>query len=132
MTALGSLGEATARSVNALSADGTVLVGQAGGSGMMMMYAKFSEESGIAYRWSEDSGLQSVADWVDENGGATPSGYKLTNATGVSADGTVVLGVGQYENEFSEDGPPEIDLKSMSTQGSQPTVGLTVGLRAAF
>jgi probable HAF family extracellular repeat protein len=118
MTALGSLGEATARSVNALSADGTVLVGQAGGSGMMM-YAKFSEESGIAYRWSEGSGLQSVADWVDENGGATPSGYKLTNATGVSADGTVVLGIGQYENEFSEDGPTDIELKSMYDESTQ-------------
>ncbi len=119
MTALGSLGEATARSVNALSADGTVLVGQAGGSGMMIMLAMPSEGSGIAYRWSEDSGLQSVADWVDEIGGATPSGYKLTNATGVSADGTVVLGIGQYENEFSEDGPPEIDLKSMYYEPTQ-------------
>nr|WP_232897400.1 autotransporter domain-containing protein [Pontibaca salina] len=89
MTSLGTLG-GTWSIANAVSADGAVVVGQ----------SYIVNNSGIhAFRWTDGSGMKSVADWVVEQGDTVPLDYVLTKASGVSADGKVIVGDGKFEGK---------------------------------
>lgn len=62
----------------AVSADGAVVVGQTGNGGQ-------------AFRWTASTGCQSIQDLLIAHG-ASLNGWTLTEATGVSADGTTIVG----------------------------------------
>jgi len=68
-----------------VSADGSVVVGNSG---------SYPGYVGEAFRWTQAGGMQSVADWLASAGVSVPSGWSSLNAYGVSADGSVVVGVG--------------------------------------
>ncbi len=84
MADLGTLG-GTYSNASAVSADGAVVVGSSAIGGNSQSHA---------FRWAEITGMERVADWVVNEGGAVPTGYMLDQATGVSADGTVIIGYG--------------------------------------
>jgi len=45
-----------------------------------------------AFRWTQAGGMQRVADWLSAAGVTVAAGYTMSEATGVSADGSVVVG----------------------------------------
>lgn len=63
----------------AASSDGNVVVGTSGNGGGQQ-----------AFQWTSISGIQSVADWIGPAVDLT--GIDLRNATGVSADGSAIVG----------------------------------------
>jgi probable HAF family extracellular repeat protein len=85
-------------SANAISADGRVVVGEDFGvresePDSMLMRGYGGDRQ--AFRWSEDAGMQSIGDWT----GVGDIGLTGTTATGVNADGSVVVGQG-YDEEL--------------------------------
>ena len=96
MVAVGFLPRGTERSTNlgcihqdegpgayGVSADGRVVVG----------WASDSNFNGVPYRWTTARGLESIQDLLVASG-VNLTGWTLTRATGVSADGTVIVGMG--------------------------------------
>ena len=83
MRGLGDLPGGTFRSVaHALSGSGAVIVGDSD-------TARGSE----AFIWTAASGMRSISGLLTD-GGVNLSGWTLTSATGVSGDGTVIVGYG--------------------------------------
>lgn len=74
-----------------VNADGSVVVG-----------IGFNGGDYTASRWTPTGGMQSVDDWLTASGVTLPSGWKLLQATGVSADGSVVVGYGENPNGYGE------------------------------
>ena len=64
----------------AVSADGSVVVG-------------VSNPIGGAFRWTQSTGMQSISALLAASG-VNMTGWTLASATGVSADGTVIVGMG--------------------------------------
>jgi len=85
MLDLGTLGGRSSYA-EAVSADGRWVVGG----------AQDAANRDLAFRWSEETGMESIEDWLGRQGVFT-DGYTLVEAVGVSDDGTVV--VGYMENE---------------------------------
>lgn len=69
----------------AISADGSVIVGHA--------FDEYGSRDEMAFRWTERTGMQLVGDWLAENG-IDVGDWQLERATGISADGTVIVGSG--------------------------------------
>jgi len=81
MQDLGTLGGMTSRAM-AVSGDGAVVVG----------WSEVPETSFFhAFRWTEATGMVSVADWLAANGVSVGSRV-LTEANGISDDGIVIVG----------------------------------------
>lgn len=84
MEGLGDLpGGIYASVARALSGDGEVVVG-----------ASDSFDGEEAFVWDEENGMRAVHDILREAGVLEVEGWRLLSATGVSADGTVVAGIG--------------------------------------
>jgi probable HAF family extracellular repeat protein len=66
----------------AVNADGSVVVGNSNSG---------SSSIGRAFRWTQNGGMQSIQSLLVA-GGVNMTGWTLTNPTGVSADGTVIVG----------------------------------------
>jgi uncharacterized membrane protein len=75
----------------AVNANGSVVVGQSG-------------NGGPAFRWTADSGMQNLQSVLIAHGagGGLRNWPSLVQATGVSADGTVIVGWGQSPDETAE------------------------------
>lgn len=70
----------------AVSADGTTVVGA--GSNLSL------RGGGEAFIWTEEDGLRSIKALLEDEYGLDLTGWDLSDATGVSADGTVIVGRG--------------------------------------
>lgn len=81
MVGLGVLPGGINSAAQATNSDGNVVVGSSN-----------SHIGNEAFRWTQAGGIQRVADWLATAGVSTAPGYTLINATGVSADGSVVVG----------------------------------------
>jgi len=81
MQSLGTLTGGTASQAYAVNANGSVVVGT----------ANLSDNSTRGFRWAEASGMQTVEDWL-RGYGANIAQDMTRNATGVSADGNIVIG----------------------------------------
>ncbi len=81
--------------VAAVSADGSVVVGKSDSD---------INESGKyrAYIWSADEGMQFLHDVLTNDLGLDLTGWTLTEATGISADGLTVVGTGINPNGETE------------------------------
>jgi len=88
MVGLGDLAGGGFNSIaNAVNSDGSVIVGQG-----------FSITGGEAFRWTQADGMIRIEDWL-ANAGVNTSGFSiLTSASGVSADGSIVVGTGTSVN----------------------------------
>jgi probable HAF family extracellular repeat protein len=84
MTDLGTLG-GTVSNAKAVSANGAVVVGDS----PTVFGGPFE-----AFRWRQDTGMKSMASLLTASN-VNITGWQLTGATGVSADGTVIVGYGQ-------------------------------------
>jgi probable HAF family extracellular repeat protein len=84
MTSLGSLPGSTFVSARAVNGDGSVVVG-------------YSQISGITtpFRWTPTTGMQSIAALLT-SAGIDLAGSTLTWASGVSADGQIIVGAGGW------------------------------------
>ncbi|CAN7561589.1 autotransporter domain-containing protein [Devosia sp. LjRoot3] len=80
MQSLGTLAGDVSSHATAVSADGSVIVGRS-----------FSPGTNTAFRWTEQTQMQSVSDWLAAGNVSAPV-WDRSEATGVSADGTVVVG----------------------------------------
>jgi len=88
MVGLGDLGYDS--SAGGVSADGSVVVGAA--------LTPFGYEY-EAIRWTQSGGMQRITDWLTAAGVSVPAGWILRNATGISADGSVIVGIGVYDGQ---------------------------------
>jgi probable HAF family extracellular repeat protein len=79
MLNLGTLGGAEAYA-EGVSRDGNWVVG----------HSDVDEELQLGFRWSEETGMESIADWLERHGVTT--GNVLNAANGISDDGRVVVG----------------------------------------
>lgn len=74
--------------VNGITPDGEMCVG----------YNQFDFNPGFAsgFIWTLEGGMIDVVDFLDDNSVALPSGFTLQTLTGVSDDGSVMVGIGQH------------------------------------
>ena len=86
VTALGTLPGMTGSVGAAVSADGSVIVGT----------STKGEREEHAFRWTKETGMQSVEDWLraHDPSFALNGDDRLVAATGVSADGSIISGIG--------------------------------------
>jgi probable HAF family extracellular repeat protein len=85
MRDIGTLGGPMAAAYN-VSDDGSVVVGRA--------LTSSSSASDRAFRWTSKKGMQNLQELLVKAGVTSVSGWILLGATGVSADGTVIVGEG--------------------------------------
>lgn len=85
MVDLGVLPGTTESHAYSVSGNGGVVVGSTNNADYSVM---------TAFRWTTGDGMQSVADWLEDNGVST-AGSTLSNAYDVSDDGSVVVGYGE-------------------------------------
>lgn len=95
MQDLGSFGGRITRA-SAVSADGNVVVGDSADA----------SDAALAFRWTEETGMISVADWLAQSGVDVGS-FVLRSATGVSDDGTTIVG-GMRDSANPDDYSPYI------------------------
>ncbi len=72
----------------AVNSDGSVVVGHSESIG-----------GNEAFRWTQETGMQSLTQWLEKSG-YTLSGWSDTTASGVSDDGSVVVGSGISSNGY--------------------------------
>lgn len=93
---LQSLGDLPGGQVNSVaygvSADGSVIVGQ----------SSSASSSSDAFIWDSVHGMRSLASVVTSELGISLAGWTLTEARGISADGTVIVGHGFNPNGYPE------------------------------
>jgi probable HAF family extracellular repeat protein len=82
MVGLGLLPGGTESQANAVSGDGAIIVGYAD-----------TPTSGEAVRWTQDAGLQTVRSYLASQG-VNVGTWQLTDATGISTNGSVIAGNG--------------------------------------
>ena len=87
MAGLGFLTGGTFSIAQGVNADGTVVVGNSAATGI----------GSEAFRWTQTGGMKSVQALLTAKGVST-TGWTLTGATGVSADGRVIVGFGTDPN----------------------------------
>lgn len=83
MVGLGMLPQTSYAQANAVSADGSVIVGHALGS-----------IENVAFIWDSILGIQLLQDVLTIDYGIDLDGWRITEARGISADGTVIVGFG--------------------------------------
>lgn len=87
MVSLGGLtGNALGGSANAVSADGSVVVGYT--------YSSFSTSDSSAFVWDATTGMRALREVLSADHGLDLTGWALTEATGISANGKVIVGTG--------------------------------------
>lgn len=85
MLGLGDLeGGAFSSTARGVSADGSIIVGNSS-----------SSNESEAFFWTEDLGMVSLFDYLELNGGGDFSGWSEHEATGISADGSAIVGYGK-------------------------------------
>ncbi len=125
MESLGTLNNGNYSYANGVNADGSVVVGLSTDGGAF--------QTDRAFRWTEATGMISVEDWL-RNSGVTVDNDFTTTATGVSADGSVVVGQTESSSAFiarvSSVGSGIIDVNEFySSLAGKPSVN--VGLNFA-
>ena len=88
MVDLGTLG-GTNSYANAISADGSTAIGSAQTAGNLQY---------LAFRWTQATGMQSIAAWLSNAGVTLPTGWTLNNANAVNQNGNVIVGDGTDSN----------------------------------
>jgi probable HAF family extracellular repeat protein len=96
MTGLGTIPSLGLVSIaRAVSADASVIVGHIGGSSI------FAPPVG-AFVWDETSGMRILQSVLVDDFGLDLTGWTLTSATGISADGLTIVGEGINPDGFGE------------------------------
>ncbi len=122
MENLGTLNGGSYSNALAVSADGAVVVGTAydGADPSNYYYQR-------AFRWTRATGMVSVDQWMRDNGVSVSVENLPRFATGVSADGSVIVGVTYGDRGFVARGPVTISLNDGGAS-NPPTRTTTAGL----
>jgi probable HAF family extracellular repeat protein len=102
MVGLGDLMGSSASIAQAVSADGSVIVGDS--------FANFDASQHIAFIWDSSDGIRNLRDILISQGDDL-TGWILSQAKGISADGKTIVGAG-----FNPDGQPEAWLARLGAQ----------------
>ena len=87
MVGLGDLaGGGFSSAANSVSSDGSVVVGQG-----------LTVSGGEAFIWDSINGIQNLQAVLEVQFGLDLTGWTLSNATGVSADGLTIVGTGTHD-----------------------------------
>lgn len=100
----------------AVSGDGSVVVGQ----------VQLGESHG--FRWTESDGMQTVEDWLIEQG-VDVAANATVNATGISSDGNVIVGDGPNGSMYiARGGSGIIDVEKYNTTlAAKPSAQVGLG-----
>ena len=86
MTGLGDVPNGENSTAYAVSADGSVIVGHG---------YSYGHRAFEPFRWTRETGMQYIRDLLNESGINEVEDWDLRFATGISADGTTIVGNGQ-------------------------------------
>lgn len=81
---LGMLSQTFGSTAVDVSADGKIIVG----------YCNFNDDEALAFIWDETNGMQNLQDLLVDTYGLDLTGWKLSKANAISADGTTIVGQG--------------------------------------
>jgi len=87
-TNLGSLpGTATPvglATVRSMTPDGSIIVG----------YNQFNNSNVTGFIWTAETGMEDIENWLTDRGVVIPSNLNILDVTAISADGTIIAGIG--------------------------------------
>lgn len=109
MESLGTLAGGNFSKANALSKDGSIIVGESA-----------TDDQNRGFVWTEQTQMITVEDWL-RNSGVSVSHDFTQNATGISADGTVIVGTTEYSSAYiarSGSGIIDVEQFARSLSGS--------------
>jgi probable HAF family extracellular repeat protein len=109
MVGLGFLPGGEGSWAEAVSADGSVVVGSAHSPNGAVVYGDNPASTQEAFYWTASGGMQSIKDILTKKCGLDLTGWILTEAYGVSADGLTVVG-----NGINPDGQKEAWIATIS------------------
>jgi len=89
---------------SAISGDGSVVVG----TNRFIENGPFSNPTGFI--WTAADGMRDIRDVLADNGISLPAGFQIDGLTGISQDGTKIVGVGSYPANFPDYYSVLIDL----------------------
>jgi probable HAF family extracellular repeat protein len=98
MTGLGTLPGTRGSSAEAVSGDGSIVVGRAT-SDLCPPFGCFSREPFV---WDETNGMRRLQTVLVDDFGLDLTGWTLTSATGISDDGSTIVGEGINPDGFNE------------------------------
>jgi probable HAF family extracellular repeat protein len=109
MESLGTLEGGHFSKANALSKDGSIIVGESA-----------TDDQNRGFVWTEQTQMITVEEWL-RNSGVSVSHDFTQNATGISADGTVIVGTTEYSSAYiarSGSGIVDVEQFARSLSGS--------------
>lgn len=109
MVGLGAVSGDNFSFAKGISADGKVIVGV---SRKLSSGYDYTQQ---AFRWSAVTGMQSVADWLQDAGVSVPSNMHLTSAVAANADGSILIG---NANEVGTSGNVQAWMARVGANGS--------------
>jgi len=80
----------------AISGDGSVILG----TNQYISNGPFSTQTGFI--WTEADGMVDVRDILTDNGLALPAGFQIDGLSGITQDGTKIVGYGSYPASFPD------------------------------
>jgi len=116
---LGVLPGAIASSPNAISGDGQVVVGRSSGAGASPQQP---------FRWSAQTGMISVAQWLAAYGIALPANTQLGEALSTNFDGSVIVGHGWIARVRGPSGGVLLDVSGFQRSLIDANQRLTQGI----
>jgi uncharacterized membrane protein len=141
MVDLGVLASYTSSRATDVNRDGSVVVGNSGRLSIIVTESPRSIElttEQLGFRWTESTGMQSINDWLSDNGVAVGD-ITAISAEGVSDDGQTVVGtLDSYEAYIARVSPlgsglfklndlhESIGALAVNVSGSLRTSGLTI------
>ncbi|MDO5895523.1 autotransporter domain-containing protein [Agrobacterium sp. Azo12] len=109
MESLDTLAGGSFSKANALSKDGSIIVGESA-----------TDDQNRGFVWTEQTQMITVEEWL-RNSGVSVSHDFTQNATGISADGTVIVGTTEYSSAYiarSGSGIIDVEQFARSLSGS--------------
>ncbi|MFI4871428.1 MAG: GC-type dockerin domain-anchored protein [Phycisphaerales bacterium JB061] len=89
---------------SAVSGDGSVIVG----TNRFIDNGPFSLPTGFI--WTESTGMIGVEDFLADHGISLPAGFQIDGLTGITQDGTKIIGIGSYPASYPDYWSILIDL----------------------
>jgi probable HAF family extracellular repeat protein len=121
MVGLGDLpGGGTSSIARGVSADGSVVVGRSAGLN------GYGNPAGLAFVWTQATGMQSLLDVLVSHGVTGLTGWNLYEATAISPDGRWIIGVGQNPQYLTE--AFLVELSPVPLPGAMWLFGAAIGL----
>lgn len=77
-------GTVNTAAVRSMTPDGSIIVG----------YNEYNNAAVSGFIWTAESGMEDIVDWLTDRGVVIPSFLYILDVTAISADGTIIAGIG--------------------------------------